>query len=77
MIMTVLLMRIIIHKFVLTQLRFCVLCLLVSDLKEQKKVDSGDESLDSLEEVFEQIQTVTGEDNLDLLVSRFIQGNLL
>uniref|UniRef100_A0A3Q3FIR1 Outer dynein arm docking complex subunit 1 n=2 Tax=Kryptolebias marmoratus TaxID=37003 RepID=A0A3Q3FIR1_KRYMA len=46
----------------------------LSDLKDQKKVDSGEESLDALEEVFEQIQTVTGEDNLDLLVSQFIQA---
>ncbi|XP_041836702.1 coiled-coil domain-containing protein 114 [Melanotaenia boesemani] len=41
--------------------------------KEQKKVDSGEESLDALEELFERIQTVTGEDNLDLLSTRFIQ----
>lgn len=37
-------------------------------------MDSGEESLDALEEVFQRIQTVTGEDNLDLLVTRFIQG---
>ncbi|XP_060897841.1 coiled-coil domain-containing protein 114 [Labrus mixtus] len=45
----------------------------VSELKEQRRMDSGEESLDTLEEVFEKIQTVTGEDNLDLLVTRFIQ----
>ncbi|XP_072239223.1 coiled-coil domain-containing protein 114 isoform X2 [Leuresthes tenuis] len=45
----------------------------LSELKEQKRMDSGEESLDALEEVFERIQTVTGEDNLDLLVTRFIQ----
>lgn len=49
-------------------------CLLVSDLREQKKVESGEESLDALQEVFEQIQTVTGEDKTDLLVSWFTQG---
>lgn len=37
-------------------------------------MDSGEESLDALEEVFKRIQTVTGEDNLDMLVTRFIQG---
>lgn len=37
-------------------------------------MDSGEEPLDALEEVFERIQTVTGEDNLDMLVIRFIQG---
>ncbi|XP_042365878.1 coiled-coil domain-containing protein 114 [Plectropomus leopardus] len=45
----------------------------VSVLKEQRRMDSGEESLDALEEVFEKIRTVTGEDNLDLLVTRFIQ----
>uniref|UniRef100_A0A3Q1JMF0 ODAD1 central coiled coil region domain-containing protein n=1 Tax=Anabas testudineus TaxID=64144 RepID=A0A3Q1JMF0_ANATE len=41
--------------------------------KTQPRMDSGEESLDALEEVFERIQTVTGEDNLDMLVTRFIQ----
>uniref|UniRef100_A0A1A7YT51 Coiled-coil domain containing 114 n=2 Tax=Iconisemion striatum TaxID=60296 RepID=A0A1A7YT51_9TELE len=45
----------------------------ISVLKEQK-VDSGEESLEALEEVFERIQAVMGEDNLDLLVNRFIQA---
>uniref|UniRef100_A0A8C9XZ71 Outer dynein arm docking complex subunit 1 n=1 Tax=Sander lucioperca TaxID=283035 RepID=A0A8C9XZ71_SANLU len=45
----------------------------VSELKEQRRMDSGEESLDALEEVFQRIQTVTGEDNLDMLVTRFIQ----
>ncbi|XP_041815303.1 coiled-coil domain-containing protein 114 isoform X2 [Chelmon rostratus] len=44
-----------------------------SELKEQRRMDSGEEPLDALEEVFERIQTVTGEDNLDMLVIRFIQ----
>ncbi|XP_069008117.1 coiled-coil domain-containing protein 114 [Embiotoca jacksoni] len=46
----------------------------LSELKEQKKLDSGEASLDALEEVFERIQTVTGDHNLDLLVTRFIQA---
>lgn len=37
-------------------------------------MESGKESLDALEEVFERIRTATGEDNLDRLVTRFIQG---
>ena len=37
-------------------------------------MDSGEESLDALEEVFKRIQAVTGEDNLDMQVTRFIQG---
>lgn len=41
-------------------------------MKEQR-IDSED-SRDGLEEVFSKIQAVTGEDNLDLLVTRFIQG---
>ncbi|KAM7402314.1 hypothetical protein PAMP_017561 [Pampus punctatissimus] len=45
----------------------------LSELREQRRTDSGEESLDALEEVFERIQTVTGEDNLDMLVTRFIQ----
>ncbi|KAK9528827.1 hypothetical protein VZT92_012966 [Zoarces viviparus] len=43
-------------------------------MKEQRRMDSGEESLDALEEVFERIQAVAGEDNLDMLVSRFIQA---
>ncbi|XP_031708682.1 coiled-coil domain-containing protein 114 isoform X1 [Anarrhichthys ocellatus] len=46
----------------------------LSEMKEQRRMDSGEESLDALEEVFERIQAVTGEDNLDMLVSRFIQA---
>uniref|UniRef100_A0A1A8UR34 Coiled-coil domain containing 114 n=1 Tax=Nothobranchius furzeri TaxID=105023 RepID=A0A1A8UR34_NOTFU len=45
----------------------------LSALKEQK-VDSGEESLVALEEALEKIQTVMGDDNLDLLVNRFIQA---
>uniref|UniRef100_A0A3Q0RXU9 Outer dynein arm docking complex subunit 1 n=1 Tax=Amphilophus citrinellus TaxID=61819 RepID=A0A3Q0RXU9_AMPCI len=41
--------------------------------KELGRMDSGEESLDALQEVFEKIRTATGEDNLDLLVTRFIQ----
>uniref|UniRef100_A0A3B4WS16 Outer dynein arm docking complex subunit 1 n=1 Tax=Seriola lalandi dorsalis TaxID=1841481 RepID=A0A3B4WS16_SERLL len=45
----------------------------VSEVKEQRRTDSGEESLDVLREVFERIQAMTGEDNLDMLVTRFIQ----
>nr|XP_046239300.1 coiled-coil domain-containing protein 114 isoform X1 [Scatophagus argus]XP_046239301.1 coiled-coil domain-containing protein 114 isoform X1 [Scatophagus argus] len=45
----------------------------LSELKEQRRMDTGEESLDALEEVFKRIQAVTGEDNLDMLVTRFIQ----
>ncbi|KAI3369946.1 hypothetical protein L3Q82_024753, partial [Scortum barcoo] len=45
----------------------------VSELREQRRMDSGEESLDALEDVFEKIKAVTGEDNLDMLVTRFIQ----
>lgn len=42
-------------------------------MKEQS-IDSREESHDALEEMFSKIQTITEEDNLDLLVTRFIQG---
>ncbi|XP_070815307.1 coiled-coil domain-containing protein 114 [Chaetodon trifascialis] len=45
----------------------------LSELKEQRRMDSGEEPLDALEEVLEKIQIVTGEDNLDMLVIRFMQ----
>ncbi|XP_062420079.1 coiled-coil domain-containing protein 114 isoform X2 [Pungitius pungitius] len=44
-----------------------------SEAKEQRRMASGEESQGVLEEVFERIQAVTGEDSLDMLVSRFIQ----
>lgn len=37
-------------------------------------MDSGEESVDTLEEVFHRIQNITGEEDLDMLVTRFIQG---
>lgn len=49
----------------------------VSQLKEQRMVDLGEESLENLEEVFQRIHTMKGEDNLDVLVTRFIQGESL
>ncbi|XP_035488555.1 outer dynein arm-docking complex subunit 1-like [Scophthalmus maximus] len=45
----------------------------LSEMKEQRRMDSEEESLDALEEVFQRIQTVTGEDDLDMLITRFIQ----
>ncbi|XP_029358762.1 coiled-coil domain-containing protein 114 [Echeneis naucrates] len=44
-----------------------------SEVKEQRRTDSGEGSLDALEEVIERIQMVTGENNLDMLITRFIQ----
>ncbi|XP_005943710.1 coiled-coil domain-containing protein 114 isoform X1 [Haplochromis burtoni] len=41
--------------------------------KEQSRMDSGEESLDALEEAFERIRIATGEENLDQLVTRYIQ----
>lgn len=49
----------------------------VSQLKDQRMVDLGEESLENLEEVFQRIHTMKGEDNLDILVTRFIQGESL
>ncbi|XP_075881494.1 coiled-coil domain-containing protein 114 isoform X3 [Nelusetta ayraudi] len=45
----------------------------LSQLKDQRMVDLGEESLENLEEVFQRIHTMKGEDNLDILVTRFIQ----
>ncbi|CAL8339946.1 unnamed protein product [Merluccius merluccius] len=44
-----------------------------SEMREQRRMDSGEESMDMLQEVFERIHAVTGEDNLDMLVTRLIQ----
>ncbi|XP_034142923.1 coiled-coil domain-containing protein 114 [Esox lucius] len=44
-----------------------------SEVKEQRRRDSGEESLDTLEEVFQRIQNITGEEDLEMLVTRFIQ----
>uniref|UniRef100_A0AAX7VVC2 ODAD1 central coiled coil region domain-containing protein n=1 Tax=Astatotilapia calliptera TaxID=8154 RepID=A0AAX7VVC2_ASTCA len=40
---------------------------------ESSRMDSGEESLDALEEAFERIRIATGEENLDQLVTRYIQ----
>lgn len=40
-------------------------------------VETGEESLENLQEVFQRIHTMKGEDNLDVLVTRFIQGDVL
>lgn len=52
----------------------CALCFIALELKEQSRMDSGEESLDALEEAFERIRIATGEENLDQLVTRYIQG---
>uniref|UniRef100_A0A3Q4I0N5 Outer dynein arm docking complex subunit 1 n=1 Tax=Neolamprologus brichardi TaxID=32507 RepID=A0A3Q4I0N5_NEOBR len=49
------------------------LCFIALEPKEQSKMDSGEESLDALEEAFERIRIATGEENLDQLVTRYIQ----
>ncbi|XP_022065480.1 coiled-coil domain-containing protein 114 [Acanthochromis polyacanthus] len=46
----------------------------LSKLKEQNRMDSEEGSLDALEEMFKRNQLVTEEDDLDLLVTRFIQA---
>ncbi|MEE6483097.1 hypothetical protein FKM82_013432 [Ascaphus truei] len=40
---------------------------------EKKKRDPKEETVETYEQAFQQIQTVTGEDNLDILVTRFIE----
>lgn len=50
------------------------MCFIALEPKEQSRMDSGEESLDALEEAFERIQIATGEENLDQLVTRYIQG---
>ncbi|XP_061543466.1 coiled-coil domain-containing protein 114 [Phycodurus eques] len=46
----------------------------VSNLREFEKKDSREESPDNLEAFFQKIQSVTGEEDPELLVSRFIQA---
>lgn len=45
--------------------------------QEQQRAGAGEETLDSLEDVLHRIQEVTGEEDVDLLVTRFIQGKSL
>ncbi|KAM4651690.1 outer dynein arm-docking complex subunit 1 isoform 1-T2 [Discoglossus pictus] len=40
---------------------------------EKKKRDPTEESIETYEQAFQQIRSVTGEDNLDILVNRFIE----
>ncbi|XP_068099079.1 outer dynein arm-docking complex subunit 1 [Hyperolius riggenbachi] len=40
---------------------------------ERKKRDPTEETVETYEQAFQQIQSVTGEDNLDILVNRFIE----
>ncbi|XP_061642166.1 coiled-coil domain-containing protein 114 isoform X1 [Phyllopteryx taeniolatus] len=53
---------------------FSFLHQLVSNLREFEKKDSSEESPDNLEAFFQRIQSVTGEEDPELLVSRFIQA---
>uniref|UniRef100_A0A8C9TDR6 Outer dynein arm docking complex subunit 1 n=1 Tax=Scleropages formosus TaxID=113540 RepID=A0A8C9TDR6_SCLFO len=41
--------------------------------RDHKRTEKGEDMVDSLEEVFHRIQSMTGEEDLDLLVSKFIQ----
>uniref|UniRef100_W5K8D1 Outer dynein arm docking complex subunit 1 n=1 Tax=Astyanax mexicanus TaxID=7994 RepID=W5K8D1_ASTMX len=43
------------------------------EMKEQPRTDSQQETLETLEEVFQKIQKVTNEEDLESLVTRFIQ----
>ncbi|XP_062401052.1 coiled-coil domain-containing protein 114 [Sardina pilchardus] len=43
------------------------------EMKDQRRMESGEDHVETLEEVFRKIQTVTGENDLDLLVTKFIQ----
>ncbi|KAK7119081.1 hypothetical protein R3I94_021056 [Phoxinus phoxinus] len=43
------------------------------EMKEQRRADAGEETFDTLEEVFQRIKRLTGEDNLKMLVTNFIQ----
>ncbi|XP_018408465.1 PREDICTED: coiled-coil domain-containing protein 114 [Nanorana parkeri] len=40
---------------------------------ERKKRDPTEETVETYEQAFQQIQSITGEDNLDILVNRFIE----
>nr|XP_057911164.1 coiled-coil domain-containing protein 114 [Doryrhamphus excisus] len=46
----------------------------LSGVRDQRMTDPAEESQDDLEAFFERIRSVTGEDDLDLLVTRFIQA---
>ncbi|XP_069803742.1 outer dynein arm-docking complex subunit 1 isoform X1 [Dendropsophus ebraccatus] len=41
--------------------------------QERKKRDPTEDTMETYEQAFQQIQSVTGEDNLDILVNRFIE----
>ncbi|KAK7127430.1 hypothetical protein R3I93_020116 [Phoxinus phoxinus] len=43
------------------------------EMKEQRRADAGEETFETLEEVFQRIKRLTGEDNLKMLVTNFIQ----
>ncbi|XP_066528180.1 coiled-coil domain-containing protein 114 isoform X2 [Hoplias malabaricus] len=43
------------------------------EMQEQQRADSGEEALETLEEVFKKIQEVTSEENLDIMITKFIQ----
>lgn len=47
-----------------------------TEMKDQRRTESGEDSAETLQEVFCKIRSVTGEDDLDVLVTKFIQGQL-
>lgn len=50
---------------------------MLAEMKEQRKTDTGEETPDTLEEVFQKIQEMTGENDLEMLVTNFIQGEFV
>lgn len=50
-----------------------MMIMMVAEMKEQRRTDS-EVAAETLEEVFQRIQKVTGEDDLEMLVTKFIQG---
>ncbi|XP_048029465.1 coiled-coil domain-containing protein 114 [Megalobrama amblycephala] len=43
------------------------------EMKQQRRADAGEVTFETLEEVFQQIKRLTGEDNLEMLVTKFIK----
>ncbi|XP_051768467.1 coiled-coil domain-containing protein 114 isoform X2 [Ctenopharyngodon idella] len=43
------------------------------EMKQQRRADAGEETFETLEEVFQRIKRLTGEDNLEMLVTKFIK----
>lgn len=50
-----------------------MMMMMAAEMKAQRRSDS-EVAAETLEEVFRQIHQVTGEDDLEVLVTKFIQG---